>query len=453
MTERWWGEAAHRVVPAQLRSTWARARARGGYSLRRAARRPLRTPTADRFADLADAEAMLERILVDNVIPFWSGVVDDEHGGFRLHHDLAGRWCGPAPRHLVTQARTTWYFARLHRSPWGTADDLRAARHGAAFLRDAHRDERHGGYHWLVDHTGRRPIERTKVVYGQAFVVFALSELAAAGDAEAAASATELVALLEQHAHDPDHGGYVEFLDEDWSTPAAARRSPREGTPAGWKTRDTHLHLLEALLEFDRAVGGEGVADRLRELVTALTVSLRSPISGAVVERRTRQWGEPGAGRHDEAVSYGHDLEGVWLLDDTVRHLGDVPALLLPHHLAVFDQAVRYGIDHRRGGVAWSGYPGVRAGFRQRAWWVQAEALVACLAMARLTGEGRYLDVFASTLAWIVDHQVDWERGEWFEWVSPDGRPRGVKAGPWKGPYHSARAMLESLELIRQLRR
>ena len=45
---------------------------------------------------------------------------------------------------------------------------------------------------------------------------------------------------------------------------------------------------------------------------------------------------------------------------------------------------------------------------------------------------------------WIGDH----EQGDWYAAIDPDGRIDGTKAGPWRGPYHAARACLE---IIRRL--
>ena len=62
--------------------------------------------------------------------------------------------------------------------------------------------------------------------------------------------------------------------------------------------------------------------------------------------------------------------------------------------------------------------------------------------MYRLSGEEVYWNCFSRTLDWIVNHQADWQHGDWYEKVDQDGKVSGVKAGPWKAPYHNGRAML-----------
>jgi cellobiose epimerase len=70
----------------------------------------------------------------------------------------------------------------------------------------------------------------------------------------------------------------------------------------------------------------------------------------------------------------------------------------------------------------------------------------------RLTGERVYFTCFTETLGWIVDHQADWEHGDWHARIAEDGRPFGDKAGAgWKGPYHNGRALIRCLELLAEV--
>jgi mannobiose 2-epimerase len=79
---------------------------------------------------------------------------------------------------------------------------------------------------------------------------------------------------------------------------------------------------------------------------------------------------------------------------------------------------------------------------------VQAEGLIAALQMYCLTEEKTYWTCFSRTLDWIVNHQADWEHGDWHAAITEEWKISGVKAGPWKSPYHNGRAMLECLELL-----
>ena len=61
---------------------------------------------------------------------------------------------------------------------------------------------------------------------------------------------------LEQHAHDAKHGGYFEAIRRDgtpilsWQAGAQEwQRSDRLGVYYGFKSMNSHIHLLEALTE------------------------------------------------------------------------------------------------------------------------------------------------------------------------------------------------------------
>ena len=65
-----------------------------------------------------------------------------------------------------------------------------------------------------------------------------------------------------------------------------------------------------------------------------------------------------------------------------------------------------------------------------------------------VTLEPQYFTWFSRVLAWIVNCQVDWKNGEWHARVGESGKPSGDKAGAWKDPYHTGRAMIQCLELL-----
>lgn len=396
---------------------------------------------------LAAERAVLARLLGDNHVPFWyPDTLDPEAGGFRLNHDATGAWLGPVDKGLVSQARQTWFFARLAGSAHGRPEHLAAARHGYEFLRDRLWDREHGGFFWAVDARGSAVTRPEKHLYGQAFGLFALSRYATvSGDAGAAALAAALFALLEARAHDATHGGYRESFLRDW-TPMPPRRLSPLGFRAGLKLMNTHLHLLEALIEHARVSPGTTVRERLRELVAILASTVVRKDAGACRDFHWPDWSAfhgRGAGR----VSYGHDLENAWLLLEAAEAAGVPIATVAGVSRTLVATAVRNGFDARDGGFFESGRPGAAADRRAKVWWVQAEALVAALRLYRHTGNAAYHDVFARTLDWVAHHQVD-PRGGWHHTVSPEGVAGGPKAGPWKAAYHDGRALLECLEAL-----
>jgi mannose/cellobiose epimerase-like protein (N-acyl-D-glucosamine 2-epimerase family) len=397
---------------------------------------------------LASYAAAVDKNLSDAIVRFWyPRGVDTEYGGYLVDFDARGRFKGEAPKMIVTQARMLWLSARLLREGRGDADVRAAASQGYRFLMDHMWDRAHGGFYWEVDRTGTRVTAPLKHLYGQAFGLYALSEYArATGDEHARADAVALFDLLEARAHDASFGGYVEFFAEDWS-PAPPGVQPYLGVPAGLKSMNTHLHLLEAVTAFYRLTHLPLARERLTELATIESTTVVRKTAGACTDQYERDW-TPRLTPATARASYGHDLENIWLLADAYDALDRPVAPLLDLFRALFDNALAHGYDPANGGFFDSGPLGQDADRRGKTWWVQAEALVSALTMYRLTGDDRYAEVFRRTWQFVDTRQTDWASGEWWETVAPDGSTAGDKAHRWKAGYHNGRAMLECLRLL-----
>lgn len=388
----------------------------------------------------------LERLLLENVVPFWYPALLDRNGGYHLNHDARGRFRGPGAKRLVTQARVTWFFSRLAASPYGSAGHLRFAQHGFAFLWDRMWDAEHGGFFWDVD-ASAQPIEGrdAKHLYAQAFGLYALCEYAAvSGEREAIDRAKAAFSSIER-AHDDPNGGYVECMRRDWSASDPGTGMLAAGPP--FKLFNTHLHLLEAFTRYYEVTRDAAVRDRLAELVAILSNAVVRKRFGACTDVHGENWA-PLLDKARARVSYGHDLENAALLLNAYDALGWARAPLLDLCRTLTETALSLGYDTRRGGFYESGPLGKRADVRRKTWWVQAEALLTLLRMYEITGDGAYLPAFDKTLQWIERRQADRRNGEWFAYVEPNGRVSGDKAGPWKGPYHNGRALLSCLEML-----
>jgi mannobiose 2-epimerase len=390
----------------------------------------------------------LESNLLQNITGFWyPQSLDRANGGYLLNHDLTGKLKPGGTKMIVTQARMVWLYSRLHRAGYGGPEYLDAAEHGYRFLKEKMWDAQNGGFFWEVNLAGDRVLRPKKHLYGQAFGLYALSEYyLASGDAEALELARRLFDLLEAKAHDGIHGGYHEWFNEDWSA-APAGEATYMG-PADCKLMNTHLHLLEALTTFYRASKLPLARERLLELIAIQSNAVVRKGLGACTDKYQANW-EPVLTGDFARVSYGHDLENIWLLMDACDAAGVPDAPLHDLYRALFDYSLKYGYDTAQGGFYNDGAFHQPATSHDKCWWVQAEALVAALWMYRLTGEPKYRDVFTHTYDWVERHQVDWARGEWFDTITADGTPRGDKAQPWKAGYHNGRAMIECLAILK----
>lgn len=390
--------------------------------------------------------ATLERLLHGIVVPFWyPRVIDEAHGGYRLHHDVDGTWKGPAPKRAVAQARTLWFFTRLAASPYGTAAHREAARHGFAFLSEALWDAKHGGFFWEVSMDGRVPTTPLKHLYGQAFGLYALTEYAAlTGDALAAERAAAVFDLIETHAYDRRDGGYHECFAEDWSALPPGTPCPLHSEPAT-KLANTHLHLVESFARYQHFAPSDRVRARLVELLLTSVTALVAPGTASLGDRYAPGWRpEISPAR----TSYGHDVEFAWLLVDAFDAAALPAAPALRYAAGLFDNACRHGFDALRGGFFEAGPEGRRADARDKVWWVQAEGLLCALFLHQRLGGARYAEVFARTVEWLARHQTDPVHGDLHTVVTARGGAVGAKAGPWRTPYHHGRALLEALRLL-----
>jgi mannobiose 2-epimerase len=312
-------------------------------------------------------------------------------------------------------------------------------------------DKEFGGFYWEIDFRGKTIPKPHKRMYGQAFGLYALSEYASASaDKSARALAQELFNLLEIFAHDQYYGGYKEFFLSDWSEPPEDARNYINNVGPFMKTFNTHLHLMEAIIRYYQLTGDPVARERLLELIHINSNAMVRKNVGACTSRYQRDW-TPLGGLDNERVSYGHDLENVWLLSDGCNALGISNGPFLDLYRMLFVYTLTYGFDWRKGGFFYEGSYNTRADQREKIWWVQAEGLVSALKMYHLTGEGMYYDCFVRTLEWILNYQVDWQHGDWYEKIVKNGKTLGDKAGAWKTPYHNGRAMLECSELLLSL--
>ena len=351
---------------------------------------------------------------------------------------------------IVTQSRMVWFFSRLARAGYRTAEFLDAADVGYRFLIDKMWDHQNGGFYWEVDTTGNQKTARLKHLYGQSFALYAISEYAmASGRKDVLKFAVDFFQLLESKSHDAKHGGYVEFFSEDWKPNPPNARSYM-GAPAGAKLMNTHLHLMEALTTFYRASHLPLGRERLLELINVESNAVVRKNMPACTDKYQPDW-TPMLGEAFSRVSYGHDIENVWLLMDACDAAGIRNYPFLDLYRGLFGYSHKYGYDSANGGFFDSGPFNQPADRREKVWWVQSEALVSSLRMSLLTGDPLHGDVFDKTLDFVEKHQIDWAGGEWHSQINEDGRPAGAKANTWKAAYHNGRAMIECLELLKKL--
>ncbi|WP_062388484.1 AGE family epimerase/isomerase [Demequina iriomotensis] len=407
--------------------------------------------SADR--QLSALRDLAERELVQGILPFWEAHAFAEDGTLRggVSDDLD--YLDDLPRHAVLAARILWTFsAAADAVPHGRDRLLATARRALDQLTGPMWDAQFGGVYWSVDAQGAVLDER-KQIYAQAFTMYALARWArVAGDADALARALWLASTLDGAARDREFGGYAEARARDW-TPTE-RTALSELDPDVPKSMNTNLHVLEALTELLRASVDPAVAEALE---TLLRTTLDCIVAEAPFAHCALYFDEDWDRRSD-GVSYGHDIETSWLLWDAWEALSahgledaDLEWRTREAALALAEAVRTHGVA-ADGAVLYAGGPDGPTD-RDRHWWPQAEGVVGWLNAFQLAGRSE--DRRAAIRAWdfIEQHVVDREHGEWHARLDERNRPLSggtgdLKMGPWKCPYHNARACLEVLRRI-----
>jgi mannobiose 2-epimerase len=393
-----------------------------------------------------DLRQSVETELRSGILPFWlKYTIDEAYGGFygQVANDLT---VDPhAAKGIILNARILWTFSRAF-SAYADPVYLDAARRAYEYMVRFFWDAKFGGVYWMLDYQGR-PIDQRKRIYAQAFTVYALAEYYhAIGDAEILARALRLVDVIEASGHDAEHGGYFETYERDWELAADQRLSDVDQDEK--KSLNTNLHVLEAYTTLLRNHEHPTVRLRLREMLAVFLDRIIDPKTHHFVLFFDEQW-RP----QSEKISFGHDIEGTWLLCEAADVLGEaalrarVRVAALAMAQAVYDE----GID-ADGGLLYEADPtGIVD--TDKHWWPQAEAVVGFLNAYELSDRGHFFDAAERSWEFIEKHIIDREHGEWFWLVSRDGVPDAErdKVGPWKCPYHNSRTCFEVMERLGRL--
>ena len=401
----------------------------------------------------------IQKVLWDRILAAWyPRCLDVDRGGFL--ENFAHDW-SPKPTRskcLVFQGRMTWVPAHMVLHSERDRPQQRAyCSHGLEFLRRGIWDPKYGGFLDQVAAPGGPDpsVEPVKQLYSTAFGIYAAAAACQALKRPMALKlAQDAFAWIEQHAHDPDCGGYYEHLARDGKplslTPTDENFSGRFMVigRVGHKSMNAHIHILEALTALAQVWTDPLLTQRLEE--TFLIVRDKIVMPGGHLNMFADRDFTP----IDEQSSFGHELEIAYLLaeaDELLHgHVSDETAQVAKR---LVDHSLRWGWDEKGGGFFYEGPPAGPPDKRAKSWWVLPEAMNGLLTVARIpsVAEPRYREYFARTWQFFHDKQLDHDHGGCYGNLGEDGQPdppQQDKANRWKTAYHVVRGLVHASEAV-----
>lgn len=382
--------------------------------------------------------------------------VTDPAGGFHEHFDASWNKIDNDSRSLVFQSRIVWTACACAELFPDLKDRLyEVALHGMTWLRDHQWDEEFGGFYWTVDSKGEPTTHsrEEKNAYGLAFAMYGLAEMARVfGDADALNLAVRTFVWFDHHARDKANLGYFESLqvngnpyEYDHQPEVKAKRAWVE-TARGFKSFNTHLHLLEAFSTLAQAWDEPTVEQRVSEILHLVKTKMYVE-PGCFHGHFTADW-QP----VPSVDSYGHDMECAFLMLEAAGLSEDSDPLdTADKARRAVDHALDVGVDPEHGGVYLEGDAFGRILRSQKTWWVQFEALNALATMHSLFGvqTDHYGEALVSLWEFVTRFQTDHERKGLHAELTREGTVIDhAKADPWTEGYHQTRALINLHRLL-----
>ena len=393
-------------------------------------------------------QTQLKEELTGNILPFWMAhSIDKVNGGFygALTNDLEIH--NEVPRSAILCARILWTYAAAYRK-LGDKEYLDMARWAYDYLERVFLDPEYGGLYWSVDVTGK-PVFDRKHHYAQAFAIYGLSEYyRAAREPKSLALAQTLFRLLEKHAYDPTFGGYIEGSSRKWEALADMRLSDRDLNCR--KSMNTMLHVLEAYTNLLRVWEDDTLKRQHKALIETFQQHIVDHESGHFKLFFDDRWNSL-----LDNVSFGHDIEGSWLLFEAAQVQGDLALMDKIRESSIQIAAAVYN-----DGLEPDGSLPYEAGPQglvdsDKTWWVQAEAMLGFYNAYQLSGQQHFAQAASRSWDYIQNKLVDRIHGDWIKRLHRDGTPdnNNYKVGPWECPYHHSRACFEMIERLETTRK
>ncbi len=380
----------------------------------------------------------VEEELINNILPFWiNNTIDKENGGFYNYITNDLKINKLADKGSVLQSRILWTFSKgygIYKNP----EYLEIAKRAYDYLMEYFIDQEYNGVYWLLNYKGE-PVINKKQIYSQAFAIYGLSEYySITRENKALKIAKDIFQCIEKYAYDDEYKGYYDACDRSWSLEEDMRLSEKDLNAR--KSMNTNLHILEAYTNLFKVSPSEILKNRLIELIYVTMDNIIDHKNFHFKLYFDDKWNNL-----SNNISYGHDIEGSWLLLEAAEITGNADLIkkAKEYSIKMAKTVLLEGIDKNgsiEGEIDDKGLIN-----ENKEWWIQAEAMVGFLNAYQITKEEVYLEQSINIWNFIKKYYIDNKYGEWFSSINNKMKANldQVKVGIWKCPYHNSRACFE----------
>jgi N-acylglucosamine 2-epimerase len=374
-----------------------------------------------------------KELLLDGIVPFWAKHgVDAVHGGVLSCIEEDGKPVS-SDKYIWSQARWVWTCSALYNRIEKRPEFLHWAKGAIDFLLLHGRDERG---RWVY-HTTREGqiVEGAISIYSDCFAVYGLSEYCrAVRNDDYLAQARQTFASIQQRIESPDFSETAPYK-----------------LPPNRRNHGIPMILTEVAGELARTTEDVMISQAADDYAGRVMNHFVRPNRKYLLEFLDRNYREVPA-PEGTFVMPGHAIESMWFVmhramarndRQTIRDAAEV----LRWHL-------EKGWDPEYGGIFLGmdadGGPPLMPNSDTKLWWPHTEALYGLLLAHKLTGESWCERWFDQIYEWSFEHFMMPETGEWRQRLDRAGKPiTTIVALPVKDPFHLPRALILSLELLR----
>ncbi len=379
---------------------------------------------------------------LDSILKYWSeNTIDDQNDGFVGQIDFNDHLIANAEKGSVLNARILWTFSASYKTT-KNENHKKLAERAFDFLTAYFYDTKFGGLFWSINED-KTPKDTKNQIYALAFAIYGLSEYySISKDEKALEIAKNLYFKIQEHSYDTVNKGYFEAFTREWQPIDDLRLSEKDANEK--KTMNTHLHIIEGYANLYKVWKDEKLLAVIIELLETIEKYFINSETGHLRLFFDENWKEK-----PDVISYGHDIEAAWLLQQCAEISGNETLISnYKKHAVQIAEVTKEGLD-TDGGLWYEFDPKKDELIAEKHWWPQAEALIGFYNAYQLTGKEEYLDIVYKNWKFIKKYIVDQQNGEWVWGVYHDySVMQKDKAGFWKCPYHNGRACIELIQRI-----